>query len=106
MVFFIATNMKPPQRMRGLFSLLSGDALILGMLFIALAKDKVEDEMVKDVRLKSMARAFVAAVGFVLLKPLLDLVFRLPVADFTGQELIGFMLLIYLMIFRNQKGRM
>ena len=84
-VYVIAASVEIAKPTRGLFFLLSEDALILGMLFIALAKDKVEDEMIKDVRLKSMARAFVAAVGFVLLQPLYALVFSHPIAELKGR---------------------
>lgn len=79
------------------------NAFILGLLFIAWAKDKVEDELTVQIRLKAMSWAFLWAVLFVVIKPFVDILFRDPVADQKSQELVLSMLLVYLLMYYFQK---
>jgi hypothetical protein len=79
------------------------NAFILGLLFIAWAKDRVEDELTVQIRLKAMSWAFLWAVLFVVIKPFVDMLFRDPVADQKSQELVLSMLLVYLMMYYFQK---
>lgn len=86
-----------------LFRLLTMNAFILGLLLIAWAKDRVEDEMTIAIRLKAMGWAFVWAVLLVIIKPLVDLLFRDRIADMKSQELVVSMLFVYLLMYYLQK---
>ena len=79
------------------------NAFILGLLFIAWAKDRVEDELTVQIRLKAMSWAFLWAVLFVVIKPIVDMLFRDPIADQKSQELVLSMLLVYLLMYYFQK---
>jgi hypothetical protein len=79
------------------------NALILGLLFIAWAKDKAEDEMTIQIRTKSMSWMFIWVVLYVVVQPFLNLLFKEPLADFRSQELVLTMLLSYLILYSLQK---
>lgn len=79
------------------------NAIILGLSLVAWSRDKVEDEMTVALRLKSVAFAFSFAVGFVILSPVVDLLFKDPIQDSTGQSVVMGMLMMYLMIYYLQK---
>jgi len=81
------------------------NGFILGLLFVALAKERIEDEMIAQMRLKAMSQTFITAVLYVIVRPFMDLVFRDPIQDVTGQFLVIFMLLGYLLNFHGQKFR-
>ncbi|WP_121356299.1 hypothetical protein [Flavisolibacter nicotianae] len=85
------------------FRLLTMNAFILGLLLVALAKDRVEDETTMVIRRKAMAWAFVTAVLLVIIKPLVDLLMNERVADMKSQELVVSMLFAYLLMYYLQK---
>ncbi|MGE5107779.1 MAG: hypothetical protein ACM3H8_09555 [Sphingobacteriales bacterium] len=87
-----------------LFRLLTMNAFILGLLFVAWAKDKVEDEMIVAIRLKAMGWSFIWAVLFVIIKPFVDMLFNDPIADLKSQELVLSMLFVYLLMYFVQKN--
>lgn len=87
-----------------LFRLLTMNAFILGLLFVAWAKDKVEDEMIVAIRLKAMGWSFIWAVLFVITKPFVDMLFNDPIADLKSQELVLSMLFVYLLMYFVQKN--
>jgi hypothetical protein len=86
-----------------IFRLLTMNAFILGLLFIAWSKDKVEDEMTVAIRLKAMGLSFMWAVLYVIVKPFVDMLFNDPVVDLKSQELVLSMLLGYLLLYYIQK---
>jgi hypothetical protein len=94
-------EMMPTQK--AFFKVFTMNGFILGLLFVALAKEKIEDEMIAQMRLKSMAQTFITAVIYVIVKPFMDLVFRDPIEDVTGQFVVLFMLLSYLLNYYIQK---
>ena len=94
-------EMVPTQK--AFFKVFIMNGFILGLLFVALAKEKVEDEMIAQMRLKAMSQTFITAVFYVIVKPFVDLVFRDPKQDITGQFLVIFMLLGYLLNYHSQK---
>ena len=94
-------EMMPTQK--AFFKVFTLNGFILGLLFVALAKEKVEDEMIAQMRLKAMSQTFITAVIYVIVKPFMDLVFRDPIKDVTGQFVVIFMLLGYLLNFHRQK---
>lgn len=48
---------------------------LLSFLILALTKDKVEDELTLLIRLKALAVSFIYGVGYVVLSPLVNLLF-------------------------------
>lgn len=83
--------------------LLVVNAFLLGLLFLAWARDKTEDERSLSLRYKSMGFAFIWGVLSVVLKPLTDWLFADTIADFSAQELVLSMLLVYLFLYFLQK---
>ena len=102
-ISFKAMGLELTQAQKALFKLMTMNGFILGLLFMAWAKDKVEDEMTIALRLKSMGFAFLWAVLFVVLKPLTDLLFKSSSAESTAQGLVVSMLLVYLFLYSLQK---
>ena len=68
-------NVEMIQSQKELFRIFTLNAFILGLLFVAWSKDKVEDEMTIAIRLNAMAWAFGWAVLDVIVKPIVDLLF-------------------------------
>jgi len=94
-------ELMPTQK--AFFKAFTMNGFILGLLFVALAKERIEDEMIAQMRLKAMSQTFITAVFYVIVKPFMDLVFRDPIEDVTGQFVVIFMLLGYLLNFHSQK---
>lgn len=94
-------EMMPTQK--AFFKVFTMNGFILGLLFVALAKEKVEDEMIAQMRLKAMSQTFIWAVLYVIILPFVDLVFRDPVQNLTGQQLVLAMLFVYLLNYHSQK---
>lgn len=74
--------------------------LIVGLLIVSLSKDKIEDELIVKVRGVSYRMAFIFAVFYGLLQPVInyvvDVLLNLPDKDssFSYIQLLVFMLLI------------
>lgn len=96
-------NIEMVQSQKDLFRVFTLNAFILGLLFVAWSKDKVEDEMIVAIRLKAMAWAFSLAVLCVIVKPIFDLLFKDPIQDSTGQQVVMSMLFVYLIMYYLQK---
>ena len=79
------------------------DLLILGLLLSAWAVDKVEDELIVLVRLKSMEWAFHWVVLYVIVMPLVDLVFGDPISELKAHPLVLSMLIAYHVFYYFQK---
>ena len=77
----------------------------LGLWIIAWAKDKLEDEMTMFLRLKTIAWVFGFIVLFEVIKPVGNIVFKLPADDTPGGQLIMMMLLCYLLMYYSLKRK-
>lgn len=88
---------------KDLYRIISLNAIILGLSFIVLSKDKIEDEMTNLIRLKSMYAAFLWILINVILNPFLNLLFKDPIDFVNGQTLVLNMLIFYLVIYNIQK---
>ncbi len=88
---------------KDLYRVFTFNALILGLLFVAWSKDKVEDEMTVSIRLRAMAWSFTTTVLYVIFRPIVDLVFKDPIGTIVGQELVLCMLFSYLVMYYLQK---
>lgn len=96
-------NVEMVQSQKELFRIFTLNAFILGLLFVSWSKDKVEDEMTVAIRLKAMAWTFGWAVLYVIVKPIVDLLFKDPIQDLTGQQVVMSMLFVYLIMYYLQK---
>lgn len=91
------------QTQKELFSVFTLNAFILGLQFVACSRDKVEDEMTVSIRLKAMFWTITMVVLYVIIMPLIDLLFKDPVGVLTGQQVIMGILFIYLFQYYLQK---
>ncbi len=98
-----AMNVEAVKTQKELFRVYILNAFILGLLFVAWSKDKIEDEMTLAIRLKSTVWAFTFAVVYVVIKPIIDLVFNDPMGNLTGQEVVMSMLIAFLIMYSLQK---
>jgi hypothetical protein len=105
-VLMKALNVEMQPDQKELFRIFTMNAFILGLLFIALSRDRFEDERIISVRVKALAWAFIWAVIYVIVSPFIDLLFKDPVEDLSGQQVVMSMLLIYLLMFYLQKKGM
>ncbi len=96
-------NFEMVHSQKELFRVFTLNAFILGLLFVAWSKDKVEDEMTVAIRLKAMAMTFSWTVLSVIVKPIVDLLFKEPLKDLTGQQVVMSMLFFYLIMYYLQK---
>ncbi len=94
-------EMMPTQK--SFFKVFTMNGFILGLLFVALAKEKIEDEMIAQMRLKAMSQTFIWAVLYVILTPFVDLIFKDPIQSLTGQQVVIAMLFCYLLNYHSQK---
>ena len=94
------------QHTKDLFKVFTMNAFIVGLLLIALAKDKVEDEMISAIKLRTMAFAFVFGVLIVIIRPIIDLISNDPITGLTGQEVVLQMLGVYLIVYYLQKRKL
>jgi membrane protease YdiL (CAAX protease family) len=79
------------------------NGFILGLLFIAWAEDKTENETTIALRVKSMAFACTWAVLFVIMKPITDQIFKNPMEVESAQGLVLSMQFIYLIGYYLQR---
>jgi hypothetical protein len=91
------------QSQRELFKSLSYSGFLIGLLFIVLSRDKEEDELTIYLRLTAMLDMFVFAVIYVIIKPLIVLMFQTTFIDITGQQLVTLMLVGYLVSYYLKK---
>ena len=97
-------NIDLVQSQKDLLRLFVVNALILGLFFVAWSRDKVEDEMTIYIRLKAMAATFGWGVLYVIVKPIIDLLFKDPIQDLSGQQVVLSMLFVYLITYYLQKN--
>jgi hypothetical protein len=86
-----------------LFRTLMLSGINLGLLLITLSKDKLEDEMTIAIRLKAMAWSFTWAVFYVIISPFMNILFKDPMRDLAGQQVIMSMLFVYMIMYFLQK---
>ena len=91
------------ESQKDLLKSLSYSGFLLGLLFIALSRDKVEDELTIHIRITSMQEMLIFAVIYVMIKPLIVWVLQSPFTDVSGQQLVALMLVGYLISFYLKK---
>lgn len=103
MIFIKATGMDLGPAQRAISREITADVFVLGLLFFAWSKDKVEDEMTVALRLRSMSFAFFWGVLLVVLEPLVNVLFRDTAAGTSARGLVVSMLFFYLILYYLQK---
>lgn len=96
-------NFEMLESQKELLKIFTLNSFILGLFFVALSKDKIEDEMTVAIRLKAMAWTFSWAVLFVIVMPIIELLFTDPIQSLTGQQVVMSMLFVYLIVHYLQK---
>ncbi|MCX6231942.1 MAG: hypothetical protein NTZ33_10400 [Bacteroidetes bacterium] len=81
------------------------NSFILGLFIIAWSKEKIEDEMTIYMRLSAITLSFTFAVIMVIMKPVFDTIFQDPLENYSGQEIIIMMLIIFLSSYNMMKIR-
>jgi hypothetical protein len=102
-ISFKSMNVEMGMDQKELLRELTMNGFILGLLFLASARDKVEDELTLLIRLKSMSWTFVWAVFLVIVTPIIDLLFDDAIEPLSGQQVVGSMLCGYLIMYNWQK---
>jgi hypothetical protein len=87
-------------------------ATLVGLLMIAIAKEKVEDEMIRTIRGQAFSMAFIAGVVYTLVQPLINYIVAFfiekdkePLTDLGDFQILWFMLTMYLLFFYMIKKR-
>jgi len=92
------------ESQKDLFKSLSYSIFLMGLLLIVLSRDKEEDELTIYIRLTAMLDMFIFAVIYVIIKPLIVLMFQSAFIDVTGQQLVTLMLVGYLISYYLKKS--
>ena len=88
-----------------LYGLLVMSGLIAGLLIITLSKEKVEDEMINNLRAQAMQFAFIFAVVSTMIRPFMDVLFGDPVELEKAHTIVFSMLLVYNLFFLYLKKK-
>ena len=87
--------------------------VLVGLLMIAISKEKVEDEMIRTIRGQAFSMAFIAGVIYTLVQPLINYVVSLfvekdnePLTDVGDFQVLWFLLTMYLLFFYMIKKRL
>jgi hypothetical protein len=91
------------QTQKELFKIFTLNAVIVGLFFVAWSRDRIEDEMTVAIRLRAVAWTFAWAVAYVVFKPVIDILFKDPLAGLSGQQLVLSMLVVYSITYYIQK---
>ncbi len=78
--------------------------LAISFLIIALSKDKIEDELIENIRLKAFAYSFVLATFIVFIFPIFDVVLGGEFKMMSGLDLLMYMFGYYFFNFYNMKS--
>ena len=88
---------------KNFYKVITFNVLILGLFFVAWARDKFEDEMTMQIRMKAIVFTIMTTVFYMILRPIIDLLLQDPVTEMSAQELMIFILLMYIIFYKLQK---
>ena len=86
-----------------IFKIIFKDVIYIGFLLFALAKEKVEDELIVKIRLQSLASAFIFGIVWVITKPIFHYMLQNEIEDLHSQDVIMPMLIVYIILFHFSK---
>ena len=98
---FLFPELEPAQK--ELYKIIFYNMLILGLFFAAWSRDKFEDEMTLQVRMKAISFTFMTAVFYVIVRPFADMVMNDAAVELGSRELMIFMLMMYILFYKLQK---
>ncbi|WP_420573424.1 hypothetical protein [Kordia sp.] len=85
---------------------ISKRVVLIGLLVIAISKEKIEDEMIKTIRGQAFSMAFIAGVVYTLIQPAINYIASLivednndPLTDLGDFQVLWFLLTMYLLFF-------
>lgn len=84
---------------KGNIKILAMTLINIGLAFIALAKDKIEDEMFVHLKLKSIYGAFIFGIVFTIIYPILDIVTNDDIEQIPAQQLVAMMLFSHITMY-------
>jgi hypothetical protein len=105
-IFLKRYNPEAAENYKQLFAIIGMDIILIGFLLYAGAKEKVEDELISKVRLQSMALAFLFGVIWTIIHPVVQYILNNKIVNLQGQNVILFMLIIYVVLFNRFKKDM
>jgi len=96
------------ENYRDIYDILFSDILIIGLFFISIAKEKIEDELIMLIRLQSIAKAFILGIVFVIGTPILGYFWHGHIQEVQGQNIIvgiltGYITFYYMVYLRKEK---
>ena len=83
---------------KDLYVITSKFIMLLGMLFISLSKEEVEDELIVKIRMQSYSFAFICAVMYALILPFVDYFFDFVSSGTEGFKNIGDFTILWLLL--------
>lgn len=93
-----------------IISVICKKGMLVGLLLVAIAREKVEDEMIEKLRGKSFSAAFIFGVLYALIQPLVNYFVGVTIkpepttySDLGDFQVLWFMLFIYVMLFQLYK---
>lgn len=86
---------------------ISGSILLIAFLLIALARDKIEDELTIIIRLRALAGTFIYGVVILIIDPFINLLFEGAFYSDKGATslLNGMFVFYFIMVFIMKKSR-
>ncbi|HKB45448.1 MAG TPA: hypothetical protein VKC90_13705 [Chitinophagaceae bacterium] len=88
-----------PQNQKEILMVSTLRFFLLGLFVIALARDKIEDELTLLLRLKAMGFIFTLVIVTVIIQPIIDLIWKNPLENLTPPHLVLRMLIAYHIFF-------
>jgi len=80
---------------------ISYNFILIGLLFLIITREKIEDELTLQLRVRSYAMAFISGIVFVIMEPWLNLLFDSNfIIEKSISELMIFMFIMYFITFR------
>ncbi len=91
---------------------ISKRVVLVGLLIIVISKEKIEDEMIQNIRGRAFTMAFIVGVIYTLLQPLINYIASFiiekdkePLSDVGDFQVLWFLLTMYLLFFYMIKRR-
>jgi len=80
------------------------DIIFIGLLILAISKEKLEDERTTKLRLIAFAFSFISAVGFVIVMPFVNILFGDNfLSEVSSNQLLLTMFILYFAAFSSGK---
>lgn len=105
-IVLLTTSIAFEIQLHGVFSQLTFDAMLLGLLVFSMAKDKIEDEYIQFLRTQSIVWAFFFAILLFVFQPLINWILGLKVVEMKGEQIISTLLFGYIGTFYFYKWKM